>query len=165
MPVPDFQAVMLPLLDSLADGRTRSVKELAEALAQHFSLTAEERRQLLPSGRQSTFDNRLHWAVTYLVKAGVLERPQRGHVHITDRGLQVLQQRPSAVNIPFLEQFDEFTTFRTHRRTKGPEAEYERTPEEVLEEGYTRLRQALAQGLLGGHRDQLRGRPVVQHRD
>jgi restriction system protein len=75
MAIPDYQSVMLPLLRLAADGREHSVRSAIEQLADEFRLTEEERKELLPSGGQATFDNRVGWARTYMKKAGLLESP------------------------------------------------------------------------------------------
>ncbi|WP_297039817.1 winged helix-turn-helix domain-containing protein, partial [Thermosynechococcus sp. OHK43] len=111
MPIPTYQALMLPLLRYLADGEQQRLRDLIDHLAQEFSLTVEERRQLLPSGQQPIFDNRVGWARTYLKKAVLLESPRRGWVRITQRGLDVLKQNPERIDIDFLKQFEEFRAF------------------------------------------------------
>jgi restriction system protein len=93
MGIPDYQSIMLPLLRATGDGQEHTVTSLVEALAMTFKVTADERRQLLPSGRQFLFDNRVGWARTYLKKSGLLSSPKRGHIQITQRGAQVLSQK------------------------------------------------------------------------
>jgi restriction system protein len=75
MTIPDYQTVMLPLLRFAADGQEHSLREAIEKLADHFDLSDDERKALLPSGRQATFDNRVGWARTYMKKAGLLHTP------------------------------------------------------------------------------------------
>ena len=79
MGIPDFQSIMLPLLDFARDRQDHSLREAIEALAETFGLTDEERKELLPSGLQTAFDNRVSWARTYLKKASLLETPKRGY--------------------------------------------------------------------------------------
>ena len=79
MAIPDYQTVMLPLLKLAADGKEHKVREAIEDLADSFALTEDERKELLPSGGQAIFDNRVGWARTYMKKAGLLESPQRGY--------------------------------------------------------------------------------------
>jgi restriction system protein len=98
MPIPDYQTIMLPLLGFAADREEHSLRETIEALADQFELTDEERRDLLPSGRQATFDNRVGWARTYMKKAGLLESTRRGYYRITDRGTDVIGQNPPEIN-------------------------------------------------------------------
>ena len=74
MPIPDFQSLMLPLLSVAADGREHSLSEARDALATQFDLTPEERAELLPSGRQRRFDNRVAWERDILNKQACYAR-------------------------------------------------------------------------------------------
>jgi len=153
MAIPDFQSTMLPLLRFTADGNERSSREAIEGLAEKFGLTDAERKELLPSGQQFTFDNRLNWARTYMSKAGLLEPTQRGYFRITQRGKEVLVKNPSTINVKFLEQFPEFIEFRTkHREQKETkvaiETETLQTPAELLETAYQKLHEDLSAELL-----------------
>ena len=143
---------MLPLLKFSSNQREYTTREAIEALANMFSLSQEERGELLPSGQESRFDNRVGWARTYLKQAGLLEYPKRGYVRITTRGLALLKQNPSLINMKSLEQFPEYIEFkrRTKERTSNndPEIISEQTPKEALEANYQSLRAALAQELI-----------------
>ncbi len=159
MTIPDYQSIMLPLLHLLADDRDHRVKECASRLALEFGLSGDEREQLLPSGRQSTLDNRVGWAATYLAKAVLVERPSRGVLRITDRGHDVLASKPPRIDNQYLTRFPEYVAFRrrdpdasssqqkstkSHEQTAGDV----QTPAELMNEAYQRLRQALADDLL-----------------
>lgn len=85
MAIPDYQALMLPLLRALADGEEHHINDLTADLAARFRLTAEEERELLPSGKQPVFRNRVGWARTYLKKAGLVESVARGRRSYADR--------------------------------------------------------------------------------
>ncbi len=148
--LPDYQSLMLPLMEFASDGREHSVRQAIDHLAERFGLGGEERRRLLPSGRQPVFENRVGWALTYLAQAGLLERSRRGYFRITPRGAQVLQERPERLDVRFLERFEEFRGFRARRRGAPPRerAREAPTPEEALEDAYQRLRGAVASELL-----------------
>lgn len=153
MPIPDFQTIMLPLLRVTSDGQEHSIQELIDRLAEEFSLSEEELRELLPSGKQTVFYNRVGWARTYLSKARLLEMTRRSYYRITDRGKQVLSTNPPRINLKFLEQFPEYLEFRERegdrRKPKQPNFdEEEQTPEEILEEAYQEIKNSLAQELL-----------------
>jgi restriction system protein len=90
MGVPDFQSLMLPLLRMAADGREHSLVEARDVLAADCKLSDAELQELLPSGRQPKFANRVAWAKSYLQQAGLLQTPRRAHFQITDRGRAVL---------------------------------------------------------------------------
>lgn len=154
MAIPDYQTIMLPLLQFAADGKVHSFREAIEALGAKFRLTEAERLELLPSGKQPAFDNRVGWARTYLIKAGLLSSPKRAMFEITPRGKEVLDNKPGAINVSFLEQFPEFVAFRTlrHFKTTGTEqpsvVSGTDTPEEQLESAYLALRENLAEEAL-----------------
>lgn len=154
MTIPDYQSIMLPLLQLAGDGQEHVIGDVIERLAEYFQLTAEDRRELLPSGRQARFDNRCRWAIVYLTGAGLLEKAARGRYRITSRGQDVLNARPDFIDYAFLRQFDEFREFRNrgHRNNQVEQEEIpvesSETPEERLESSYQTLRRGLAQELL-----------------
>src|SRR5215208_103626 len=155
MAIPDYQSVMLPLLCLAEDGQEHSAREAVEKLADHFGLWEDERKELLPSGAQATFDNRVGWARTYLKKAALLESPRRGYFKITHRGMQVLKENPDVINNKLLEHYPEYRAFRaksaTKRTTSAAGAEStapEQTPLEVIEDAYDTMRTQLAGELL-----------------
>lgn len=78
MAVPDFQSLTLPLLKAAADGQEHSMSEARELLSLEFNLEQRDREELLPSGRQSKFSNRVAWTKVYLQQAGLLLSPRRG---------------------------------------------------------------------------------------
>ena len=125
MAIPDYQTIMLPLLRFAGDQQEHSLREAIDQLAQNFGLTEVERKELLPSGLQEVFNNRVAWARTYMGKAGLLESTRRGYFKITDRGVKVLKQNPDRIDVKFLEQFEEFRQFRALRHTKTEEEEVE----------------------------------------
>ena len=155
MALPDFQSTMLPLLQFAGDRQEHSLREAVDSLADHFGLSAVERKELLPSGQQEVLNNRVGWARTYLTKACLLQVTRRGHFEIAKRGLEVLADRPSRVDSKFLERFDEFRQFKALRHTRSADTEVEAaetdqeaTPEEALESAYGRLRDSLAADIL-----------------
>ena len=103
---------MLPALTVLGNASPRSTVEVREALAKQFDLTPEDLAQMLPSGKQTTFANRVAWAYSYLKQAGLISSPKRGVYEISDRGRSVLASKPAKVDIGFLAQFPEFQAFR-----------------------------------------------------
>src|SRR6516165_8232290 len=105
MAIPDFQSVMLPLVKLLGDGKERTIREATNLLAESFQLTDQEREELLPSGQQSIFSNRVAWAKSHLKAAGLIQNPVRGRVRISDLGRKVLAEKPSAINVKFLKRY------------------------------------------------------------
>ena len=155
MAIPDYQSIMLPLLRLAEDRQEHSAREAVEKLADLFGLSADERKELLPSGAQATFDNRVGWARTYMKKAELLESPRRGYFKITHRGMQVLKQRPDAINNKLLEKYPEFRAFKARSGTKrttgeaeGAHGTPEQTPLELIEDAYATIRTQLAGELL-----------------
>jgi restriction system protein len=153
MAIPDFQKIMLPLLMYSSDGQEHSLRETIEALADKFNLSEEERKELLPSGQQAIFDNRVGWTRTHLKKAGLLESPKRGFLKITERGIEILNENPSLINTQFLEQFSEYIEFRTMRRNVDNgnliiESDVDNTPQESIERGYQQIRKEVETEIL-----------------
>ncbi|MCD2514591.1 restriction endonuclease [Comamonas endophytica] len=145
---------MLPFLRHLGDGKEHSLRDTEEALAEHFNLTPAERAELLPSGQQGIFKNRIGWARTYLKKAALIEAPKRAVFKITERGLQTLASNPKRIDARFLEQWPEFIEFRDISRASILQEQpvdlpiTTTTPEETIENAYQGLREQLAQELL-----------------
>jgi restriction system protein len=108
MAVPDFQFFMLPFLNELSDGKEHRLQNLYTVLAQKANLTDEEKDELLPSGKQRIFHNRIGWARTYLKKAGLLDPVKLGVFKITNTGSQLLKTSPPAINKSTLEQFPHY---------------------------------------------------------
>jgi restriction system protein len=152
--VPDYQTLMLPLLKLAADDQLHSLAEAREALGLVFKLTQAEREELLPSGSQAKFSNRVAWAKTYLQQAGLLASPKRGHFQLTDRGAAILKAPPSRIDVKFLEQYPEFVEFKTKQSdTDHPSAPVltgtdTETPEEAFEVAYQKMTASLASEVL-----------------
>jgi restriction system protein len=154
MAIPDYQSIMLPLLQFLADGREHSLREAIEKLSEVFDLSEDEKKELLPSGGQLVFGNRVGWARTYMKKAGLIESTRRGYFKITQRGMEALKQNPAEINAKFLERYPEFIQFREVRRVKEGKKQHEaeptskQSPEDLLVYGYQQIRQELADEIL-----------------
>lgn len=151
--IPDYQTIMLPMLKLLADQKEHSLHETIEHIVSQFDVTPEERRELLPSGKQSIIDNRVGWARTYLKKAGLLEYIRRGYFRITTRGLEVLGRNLKKIKISVLKEFPEFREFQTLRKVgdvsvPGSTGEADLTPQELLANAVQTLRNELADELL-----------------
>src|SRR5437588_5665003 len=118
--IPDYQTLMLPLLRLVDNGAEHRIGEAIEPLAKQLGLTEQELAEMLPSGRQPVFNNRVHWAKTYLAEAKLLEITRRAHFRITERGREVLRKNPDRVDVHLLEQFPEFNEFQ--HRARAPQA-------------------------------------------
>jgi restriction system protein len=154
--IPNYQSLMFPLLKLLSDGKEHRLRDIVEALAAEFQLTDKERQELLPSGVQPIFDNRVGWAKTYLKKAGLLDSPARGTVIITDLGREVLAKKPDRIDVKFLTQFPAFLEFINVSKIINKDEEDDittnennsQTPEELLDKAYQQIRTSLASELL-----------------
>jgi restriction system protein len=147
MSIPDFQSIMLPLLELTGDSKEHKLSDAIEHLANHFNLTDAERKELLPSGKKPIFNDRVSWAVYYLKRAVLLTSPTRGKFQITPRGIDLLAQKPPRIDIKLLKRFSEFRDFISGN-TKSTNLPLEQTPDETIESAYRQLRQTLAQDLL-----------------
>lgn len=156
--IPDYQTCMLPLLRFAADGKSHKFSEAVEKLSDEFNLSKDEREELLPSKAQTVIFSRIGWARTYLKKAGLLEDAGRAILKITERGKKVLAENPEKITTKYLKQFDEFNEFFNKHNPKKSDKnqdnsenqnEDERTPDELLDEGYKKLTETLADDLLG----------------
>lgn len=153
MTIPDFQTIMLPVLRDLSRGE-RTGQETLDALATEFALSADDLAQRLPSGKQTTFTNRVAWAKSHLKGARLVESPRRGVYRLTERGRVVLAEDIPRLTICYLNQFPEYLVFRQGPPvTEGKSATRPlvelngsaeaRTPDDLLEDGYQQLRAAL----------------------
>lgn len=154
MSIPGFQDLMLPLMLLSQDGEERSIRATITDLAAQLELSDEDLSEMLPSGRQRTFDNRVHWAKTFLTKAGLLELPRRGWFRITDRGRAAVADGPPRIDMSFLERYPEYVEWRLASKTSSDdatsrtptssvEADDDATPLEQIEAGYRTVRAEL----------------------
>lgn len=135
------------------------LRDVINALADHFQLTEEERSETLPSGRQLVIDNRIGWARTYLTKAGLLEATRRANFVITERGIKAVQSN-NPINNAYLKQFDEFIAFKTKSNDDTNESgevlppqaiaddDDDITPDEALRAAYKKINEALTEDIL-----------------
>ena len=156
--IPDYQTLMRPVLQIAATGEIKVADAIAR-LAVQQKLTDSERAELLPSGKQAVFANRVHWAKTYLGQAGLLRSTRRGYFEITRKGIEVLQDEKIELNAAYLERFNAFQEFKDRKRSKTssplptepetPEFEGDKsTPDELLNAAYKRINSALTAELL-----------------
>jgi restriction system protein len=147
---------MLPVLRAASESEVR-ISDVVERLADEFPMSAEERSQLLPSGRQTTFANRVNWAKSYLGKAGLIELTKRAHFRITEQGRKVLAAAPQRIDVKYLSRFPSFQQFREAKdEREGDEtaspltASMETTlaPDEVMRNAHRQLESALAEELM-----------------
>ncbi len=156
MAIPDYQGMMLPVLRSLEDGAERTMAEVRERVATAVGLTPDELAELLPSGKQAVYANRIGWAKTDLEKARALETIRRGTYRITKRGKKLLADNPRHIDARTLSQFQEYAAYRkvpdapqpgkqsTQEQGQGPTG----TPRERMEAAYKEVRDSVEQEVL-----------------
>ena len=144
---------MLPYLSLIRDSKEHSISEMMDYLASTFKLSSADLEERIPSGRQTRFYNRVTWAGSHLRHAGLVENTRRGFFRITPRGLQLLETNPKRIDLSVLNQFPEHREFRSRKRPRTannetPEANEGKTPDELMDEAYTSIREALADDIL-----------------
>lgn len=150
MAIPDYQTLMLPVL-RIAAAEEQRVAGVAEQVADEFGLTAAEREEMLPSGRQRLLHNRIHWAKFYMSKAGLIASPRRGWFVATDGGRQLLETSPAKIGVDELKQYASFRDFYSGQKSAEDETStsgglataIEGTPEEQIEAAYLAVQSAL----------------------
>lgn len=161
MPIPNYQTIMLPLLQLASDKQEHKFSDAVQYIAENFSLTDEEKGELLPSGTQAVFNNRVGWARSYLKQAALLSSTKRGYFKITEQGLNLLAEKPEKINSALLERYAEFQEFRNRKKDQSkmpeetgtshiPENE---TPEDSLATAYKLLRKNLEDEILASVKD------------
>jgi len=156
MAIPDYQSLMLPVLVASSKGEVR-IGSVVDDLADQLGLTSDERSELLPSGKQTVFSNRVHWAKSYLSQAHLVEITRRGYFKITPRGETVLATHPSHIDNRLLTQFEEFRQFKDRSGGTGAPEDVavapaldtqKQTPDETMRLAHRRIEPALGQDLL-----------------
>lgn len=155
MAVPKYDELMKPLLIAVSDGETYKMKDVTALLAEQLNLSSDDLAEMLPSGRQTVFKNRVGWAKTYLKKAGLLESPARATIVITNAGKQVVADNPEKIDSKYLEQFPSFVDFASAPEPlddSNPASEVPKpsdlTPDDQLEDAYKEINDSLASDLL-----------------
>lgn len=150
MAVPKFFEFFEAFLKAVSDGELHSAKDVRNNIANSMKLTEEDLAEMLPSGTQRTFDNRVAWARTYLDKAGLIETPMRGKYHITEEGKRALTSNEK-IDIAYLEKSEEFKNFHnvtTQNTSIEIQDEKNETPLEILESAHKQYLSALASQLM-----------------
>lgn len=159
--IPDYQTLMLPLLEILSDQKEHELQDLIKTLSDKFNLTDEERNELLPSGNQEIINNRVGWARTYLKKANLLTSPRRAIFKITEQGQEILNKKLTKIDVKFLQGLDDFKKWQISYQTNYlnkkesestdeniTEIEQGKTPEELLDYSFQKLKDELAVELI-----------------
>ena len=154
MTIPDYQSAMLPLLEVVSEFGPIRTSDATQILADRINLTVDERSEMLDSGTQTRWGNRVGWAASYMFHAGLVSRPSKGLLMITEAGSSVLADPPDRITNKFLLRFPSFVEFRDKSRRPTSEsqeasvAEPSGTPMDQLESTYAEYRSVLAQDVL-----------------
>ena len=149
MSVPKYHEFYAPFLKGLQDGKVHTMKEMKQIVAKEMHLSAEDLTELLPSGKQAIFDNRIGWTRTYLKKAGLIDSPARAQFVITEEGEKALPDA-DIIDDKYLMKYPSFRAFQNKEQTEEPSGitSSEKSPEEVLEDAYADLNASLADDLM-----------------
>jgi restriction system protein len=153
MAIPDYETLMLPILQFLSDSSIKKTREIINNIIRTFEITPDETKKLIPSGRAKLIDNRVGWACTYLRKYGLISSPQRGQNRITREGLDLLSTTPDRIDSKLLKKvYREDPSGNSLDGDSGIDlAENDisdKTPEEIIGIQSEIIRQSLAKDLL-----------------
>lgn len=156
MSTPTWEQFMVPALAALTDGEVRRSASIREGAAQNLRLTEEQRAELIPSG-QHRWVNRANWALSYLSRAGAVERPVRGQYRITELGRRLLHEHPDGLTekdlrrLPgYISPYEQTAIAQQASQQLSSTEDYEPelSPSEQVEEGVARLHATVAADLL-----------------
>lgn len=158
MAIPKYNELYRLVLLSLQDGGTHSMKEVRDFIISTLHLTEQDLAETLPSNpKSSVFSGRVGWAKTYLLKAQMIDSPQRGHIFITPSGKALLESGISITNTVLAQKCPEFLDFYRRKNsgsdsiTLSPDevqAEAPETPQETFDRVYAIINEQLADDLL-----------------
>jgi len=162
MAIPDFQTLMLPLLQLAGDGSEWLFRDAVTRLADEFALTEDERVQRIPSGLAPVFANRVGWARTHLKHAELIESPRRGMFQITASGSALLARKPAKIDMKMLDGIDVYRAYRSKAKSQSESGEAtaaqalptsvtataEMPPDEAIDSAYKRYKAEIELELL-----------------
>jgi restriction system protein len=153
MAVPKFQECMLPALELMSDLKQRGHRQIIEQVADAMNISQIDRDEMVPSGVEPRYANRISWATYYLKRAGLLKTIKRGVYVVTDNGLGVIKQKPECINTKFLMKFEEFQEFHSKSnkgtdKTENNEVESDNSaPDELIDKAWNDLQETLVADL------------------
>jgi len=149
--IPDFQLAMLPLLEKMKDEQIYDSMMLREHAVNIFKITNAEKQQRTPNGKQLLYYNRIAWSISYLRTAGLIASPERGRYKITKNGLKVLKKPPEKITIKYLKAINNKSSDNGRLENAFDSEQVEEqsiTPDEMIEEGYKRIKSELSRVLM-----------------
>lgn len=159
MAIPKYDSMYREFLEALSDGKCHKISEIRDSIAEKFHITDEERKQLLPSGKQQLFNNRVTWTCAYLKGACLIENISRGVYQLSNLGKKVILEAPEKIDNDFLSQFSSFRQFTSSKKEKTNSASTEsistvqnplsdQTPQDILDDAYDKINAALMEDVL-----------------
>ncbi|MDY6373937.1 MAG: restriction endonuclease [Bacteroidales bacterium] len=155
--IPTFDKFMLPILEWLKDGQTRTNNEARAKMIEVFNISQEDLDERLKNG-DSRFNGRVNWALTYLRQAGLTKTSGRGHHVITPEGKALLDKGVKELTEKDLIAMygnvnPQFFNSNKERKTKPEVVEIENSfhavdPEESIHNAVHQMEEALITELL-----------------
>ena len=152
MAVPKFFEFFVPTLKALDRCSPSTVKQLRQAISDDMGLSEEDKAEMVPSNKQQTYVNRIHWAIQYLKNAGLIAHVSRATYGITEEGRRAYHQDADQINLQYLDRYESFRAFHGGHAPSGTAAEpvqpEETTPLEAIGAAYAIIRSELSKTLL-----------------
>lgn len=156
MALPKYGEFYRLVLNALQDGKSHSMKEVRNSIAQALHLTEQDLSETLSNG-SSVYAGRIGWAKTYLKKAEMIDSPQRGYITITPAGQSLLASNEPITNALLAKLSSAFLDFyrpqsgnstSTQSDSGNPQISTPETPQETFERVYNLINEQLADELL-----------------
>ena len=153
MSVPKYNEFFQPIMEYMKDENIHNIKELRDFCCKYYNLTEQDLKLTVPSKKQSLFYNRVFWAKTYLVKAGLIESVSRAQYCLTDRGKEAITNGVENITLSYLKKYESFRTFiGIDNKNKGnnllKEEKLPDNPKEIIESSVKQINQSLSDNLM-----------------
>lgn len=149
MAIPKYHQLYRPILELMDDGYSYSLTEIKQLLAEKLALSEDELKLIMPSKHETYFSNRVGWSCWYLRKAGLLHKPSRTTLAITDEGKKALVNAPDVFDNKYLMNFESFREYMDRIKPSGKiQNDPPDTLDDILEKTLKQIDQSLADDLL-----------------
>ncbi len=143
MTIPKFDQTFLPILEVLSNGETLKTSDLPDKILEkgYFHLSNEELTQKTTTGANIYFD-RVSWGVTYLRQGKFVERPSRGFVKITKKGIDLLTSKPKELSLEWLKKDNDYIAYEPIRTKEKPLQENsfeDMSPHDLVDQGVEKI--------------------------
>ena len=136
--VPTMDDFMRPILEHAVQcSGSFTIREITDAMADHFYLSAEARAELTGGGNVEKVYDRTNWAISHLKHAEFLRQVSRGRYEITDAGREVAKSSNEISvswlmqNVPAYQCWKQSGTSVENHATKHKEPESKPATSEV----------------------------------